>query len=82
MNVVDSEIVTAILLKHNYQLTDIIEEADIILFNTCSIRDKAEQTLLYKLDYIKHLKKNKNIIVGILGCMAQRLNNDLLRTTS
>ena len=82
MNVVDSEIVTSILLKHNYQLTETIEEADIILFNTCSIRDKAEQTLLYKLDYIKHLKKNKNIIVGILGCMAQRLNSELLKHNS
>ena len=78
MNVVDSQIVTSILLNHKYELGDTIEDADIILFNTCSIRDKAEQTLLYKLDYVKFLKKNKNIIVGILGCMAQRLKDELL----
>ena len=78
MNVVDSQIITSILLNHNYELSETIEDADIILFNTCSIREKAEQTLLYKLDYVKFLKKNKNIIVGVLGCMAQRLKDKLL----
>ena len=57
MNVADGEIVDAILLKSHFTKTDDIDIADVILFNTCAIRDKAEKTLLYKLDYITGLKR-------------------------
>ena len=82
MNVADGEIVDAILLKSHFTKTDDIDIADVILFNTCAIRDKAEKTLLYKLDYITGLKRRhvkKKIIIGILGCMAQKQKEVLLQ---
>ena len=82
MNVADGEIVDAILLNSHFEKSEDIDNADVILFNTCAIRDKAEKTLLYKLDYItglKHRNVKKKIIVGILGCMAQRQKEELLQ---
>ena len=75
MNVADSEIIEMILMKQNFIKVDDINSAEVILFNTCSIRDKAEQSLFKQIEQIKN-KKNK--IIGILGCMAQRLGKALL----
>lgn len=77
MNVSDSEVVVSILVSNGYQKVSNIEQSDIILLNTCSIRDKAEQTLLNRLDMVKHIKKRGSVI-GILGCMAERLKDKLL----
>lgn len=75
MNVADSEIISALLKSHNYTYTPNIDEANIILINTCSIREKAESTLFNKLD---SLKQYKNMIIGVLGCMAQRLGQKII----
>ncbi len=79
MNVGDSEIVVSILQKEGYIYCDKIEEADVILINTCSIRDNAEQRIWGRLNEMRHLrKKKKTLIVGVIGCMAERLKEQLL----
>lgn len=79
MNVSDSEIVLSILLKNGYELTENFNEAILILINTCSIREKAEQSIRNRLAFFKSLKKkNKNIKIGLLGCMAERLKEKFL----
>lgn len=79
MNVVDSEVVAAILQQHNYQLTEEIEKADLVLVNTCSIRDNAEQRVRSRLKEFGQFKqKNNRVSVGIIGCMAERLKEKLL----
>ena len=80
MNFSDSEIVASILAKEGFSSTKEIEEAEIVLVNTCSIREKAEQTVRKRLEYYNSIKKskNKNMIVGVLGCMAERLKKNLL----
>lgn len=79
MNVADSEVVVSILNKQGFGLSDNYKEADLILINTCSIRDNAEQRIFNRLNEFKHLKKkNKGLLVGIIGCMAERLKEELL----
>jgi tRNA-2-methylthio-N6-dimethylallyladenosine synthase len=79
MNFSDSEIVTSILAKEGYDTTSESDEADLILINTCSIREKAEQTVRNRLNQFNGLKKkNPEVTVGVLGCMAERLKNKLL----
>ena len=79
MNVYDSELVAGQLNKLGYKETNKLELADVILLNTCSIREKAEETVHNRLDSLHYLKKNKpNLLIGVLGCMAQNLKNDLL----
>jgi tRNA-2-methylthio-N6-dimethylallyladenosine synthase len=79
MNFSDSEIVASILNEQGYNTTLNIEEADLILLNTCSIREKAEQTVRMRLAQFKKLKKeNPNLTVGVLGCMAERLKTKFL----
>ena len=79
MNFSDSEIVASILSEDKYISTKNIEEADIILVNTCSIREKAEETVRKRLKFYNSVKKrNKNIMVGVMGCMAERLKTKLL----
>ena len=79
MNFSDSEIVTSILTKAGFDTTSEASEADLILINTCSIRDKAEQTVRKRLNHFNGLKKKKpEMTVGILGCMAERLKSKLL----
>ncbi|MEN8204041.1 MAG: tRNA (N6-isopentenyl adenosine(37)-C2)-methylthiotransferase MiaB [Bacteroidota bacterium] len=79
MNVVDSEVVVAILQQKNYQVTQDIDQADLVLVNTCSIRDNAEQRVRSRLSEFKRLKKkNKHLSVGLIGCMAERLKEKLL----
>ncbi len=79
MNMSDSEIVASILNDQGYNTTLKEEEADLILLNTCSVREKAEQTVRMRLSKFKSLKRTKpNLIVGVLGCMAERLKHKLL----
>ena len=83
MNVNDSEVVLSILQLHGYSLCNSIKEADLILINTCSIRDNAEQRIWGRLDIFRlEKKKRKGVVVGILGCMAERLKEDLLNHTA
>lgn len=79
MNLNDSEIVAAILSKEGYNTTHLIEEADLVLVNTCSIREKAEQTVRKRLEKYNAVKKiNPTMKVGVLGCMAERLKAKFL----
>ncbi len=79
MNFSDSEIVASILKKEGFESTREITEADIVLLNTCSIRDKAEQTVRNRLTHIQGLKRQKpGLVVGVLGCMAERLKSKFL----
>ena len=79
MNFSDSEIVASILAKEGYTTTRDVEEASVILLNTCSIRDNAEQRVRNKLrNYNKLKKQNKKLKIGVLGCMAERLKTNLL----
>ena len=80
MNFADSEVVASIL-KDNFDLTKNIEEADLILLNTCSIRDKAEQRIHKRLAELESLKKRcRGVQIGLLGCMAERMKEELLET--
>lgn len=79
MNSNDSEVVVSILQKEGFSYTEDIAQADIILVNTCSIRDNAEQRIWGRLNEFKPYKrKNKALMVGIIGCMAERLKEDLI----
>ena len=79
MNFSDSEIVASILSEAGYTTTKEIEEADLVLLNTCAIRDNAEQRIRHRLDHLKSVKKkNPDMVVGVLGCMAERLREKLL----
>ncbi|MFM7770084.1 MAG: tRNA (N6-isopentenyl adenosine(37)-C2)-methylthiotransferase MiaB [Bacteroidota bacterium] len=79
MNFSDSEIVASILIEKGYTTTKDVEEADLVLLNTCAIRDNAEQRIRHRLDHLKSIKKRKpNMVVGVLGCMAERLREKLL----
>ena len=79
MNHSDSEIVASILAKDGYETTSTPEGADLVLLNTCSIREKAEYTVLQRINEMKHYKQAKpDLKVGVLGCMAERMREDLL----
>ena len=81
MNVADSEVVVSILSEAGYEATTNIKDAGLILINTCSIRDNAEQRIWGRLKAISHLKKqNNNLKIGIIGCMAERLKEKLIET--
>ena len=80
MNVADTEIVQGLLTNKGYDLTNDIKKADVVLLNTCSIRENAEQRIYGRLGNIKTLKYDKpNLVIGILGCMAERLRDDLVK---
>lgn len=79
MNFSDSEIVASILANQGYSLTADIFKSDLILLNTCAVRDKAEQTVRKRLQSINELKEQKpGMMIGMLGCMAERLKSKLL----
>lgn len=79
MNVADSEVVAAILQQHAYELCEKAEEADLVLINTCSIRDNAEQKIRARLKDFKKIKAaDKGPSIGVIGCMAERLKEKLL----
>ncbi len=79
MNFADSEIVASILAKEGYETTRNAEEANLVLLNTCSIRDNAEQRVRNRLNHFNGIKKrNPDFLIGVLGCMAERLKSQLL----
>lgn len=80
MNFSDSEVVASILSENGFNTTQILEEADLVLVNTCSIRDKAEQTVRKRLEKYNAVKRSVNpkMKVGVLGCMAERLKSQFL----
>ncbi len=79
MNFSDSEIVSSILFDEGFDTTDDLASADLVLLNTCSIREKAEQTVRMRLSQINsHKKRNPGLLVGVLGCMAERLKSKFL----
>ncbi len=79
MNVADSEVVAAIMQTTDAEYTDDITQADIILLNTCSIRDNAEQRVLHRLQELAGGKRAKRCLIGVIGCMAERMGEKLLR---
>ncbi len=80
MNFSDSEIIASILSKENYSTTKDINEADLVFVNTCSIREKAEQTVRKRLELYNSIKRttNPSMVVGVLGCMAERLKEKFI----
>ena len=81
MNVGDSEIVVSIMQDEGYFHTDRLEDADIVLINTCSIRDNAEQRIWGRLNELRRYRKRKpSLIVGVIGCMAERLKEQLIES--
>ncbi len=79
MNVNDSEVVASILTANGYAITSNISDTDVILINTCSIRENAETRVFGRLDVFSQIKKGKpSLLVGVIGCMAERLKNQLL----
>ncbi len=79
MNVADSEVVASVMGMAGYELCQTAEEADAVFLNTCSVRDNAEQKILSRLEYYRSLrKKGRRLILGVLGCMAERVREDLL----
>lgn len=81
MNVGDSEVIFSILADEGYERTESIDEADVILANTCSIRDNAEQRIWGRLDQFQKQKESKpDAVIGIVGCMAERLKDKLIET--
>lgn len=80
MNVADSEVVAAVMSTTDYELTDTIDDADLVMLNTCSIRDNAEQKIFSRLRELNSKRKSKTdnkIIIGVIGCMAERLGEEL-----
>lgn len=79
MNIADSEVVASVLKDKGYAVTEDINEADVILVNTCSIRENAEQRVWGRLDVFKQIKKKKPYLtIGVIGCMAERLKEKLI----
>jgi len=79
MNKLDTALVTSSLKEAGFSLAESEKEADVVLINTCSVRQHAEQRVLSHLGHLKHIKKSKpNMVVGVIGCMAQRLGAELL----
>ncbi len=79
MNVADSELVVSIMMENGFSTTDDINNADLIFINTCSIRDNAEQRIRGRLQVFKKIKKsNPGLLIGVIGCMAERLKEKLV----
>lgn len=81
MNVADSEVVAAIMHTTDYTISDNIESADVILLNTCSIRDNAEQKVVSRLRELnskRQKQRDKHILIGVIGCMAERVGQELI----
>ena len=79
MNKLDTVLVTSALKEAGFSLAESEKEADVVLINTCSVREHAEQRVLSHLGHLKHIKESQpEMIVGVIGCMAQRLGEKLL----
>ena len=80
MNVADTEVVASIMEMDGYSITDDLESADAVFVNTCSIRENAEQRVINRLEYFNAVKRKRNqkLIIGVLGCMAERVKEVLI----
>ncbi len=79
MNVADSEVVAAVMRMAGYEPCETLDEADAVFLNTCSVRDNAEQKIVHRLEALAALKrKGRKLIIGVLGCMAERVKEELL----
>lgn len=79
MNVADSEVVASVMKMAGYDMCEALDEADAVFLNTCSVRDNAEQKILNRLEFFQAMrKKGRKLIVGVLGCMAERVKNELI----
>lgn len=81
MNVADSEVVVAVMDMAGYELTDSLENADAVLLNTCSIRDNAEQKIISRLQVLNSVRRKRSprrLIIGVIGCMAERVKDELI----
>ncbi len=80
MNVADSEVVASVMQMAGYELADDVTDADAVLLNTCSIRDNAEQKIVARLQYLASLRRKRpgGLIIGVIGCMAERLQRELI----
>jgi tRNA-2-methylthio-N6-dimethylallyladenosine synthase len=79
MNKLDTALVTSALKEAGFSLTEKVKQADVVLINTCSVREHAEQRVISHLGHLKHIKESRpDMIVGVIGCMAQRLGDKLL----
>lgn len=78
MNVADSEVVASVMQMAGYETTESLDEADAVFLNTCSVRDNAEQKIYHRLDALDAIKRKRPLIIGVLGCMAERVRQDLL----
>src|SRR6516164_65629 len=80
MNVLDSELVVGSLRREGYELTGNLDQADVILFNTCSVRQHAEDKIYSALGKLRHHKRrHPDTVLGVLGCMAQKDQEQILR---
>lgn len=78
MNVADSEVIASVMKMAGYESQDTIEGADAVLLNTCSIRDNAEQKIVNRLESLYAMSKKRKMIIGVVGCMAERVKQDLI----
>ena len=78
MNVADSEVVASVMQMAGYETTESLDEADAVFLNTCSVRDNAEQKIYHRLEALDAIKRKRPLIIGVLGCMAERVKEDLL----
>ena len=78
MNVADSEVVASVMGMAGYEPTDDISEADAVFLNTCSVRDNAEQKIFHRLEALAAERRKRPLIIGVLGCMAERVKEELL----
>ena len=78
MNVADSEVVASVMQMAGYELCEAADEADAVFLNTCSVRDNAEQKIYRRLEALDAQRRSRKLIVGVLGCMAERVKDDLL----
>ncbi|MCR5270154.1 MAG: tRNA (N6-isopentenyl adenosine(37)-C2)-methylthiotransferase MiaB [Prevotella sp.] len=79
MNVADSEVVASVMKMAGYENCENIDEADAVFLNTCSVRDNAEQKIYHRLEALNAVKRKRSLVVGVLGCMAERVKDDLLK---
>ena len=78
MNVADSEVVASVMQMAGYETTEELREADAVFLNTCSVRDNAEQKIYHRLEALNAERRKRHLIIGVLGCMAERAQQDLL----
>ena len=78
MNVADSEVVASVMKMAGYETVDSLDEADAVFLNTCSVRDNAEQKIYHRLEALHAMRRKRPLIIGVLGCMAERVKSDLL----